>query len=221
MNKSSTEAGRGRRPGQPNTRDQILAAARHRFLTDGYQATSMRSIAADAGVDTALVSYYFGSKQGVFGAAMALTANPAQVLAAVLPGDLAGLPERVLRALLRTWDDEETGAPLRAMVAGIGENPAIARVLREVVEREIIGAVASRLSGRYREERAAAFGAALAGLIFGRYLLRIGPLVSMSVDDVVARMSPMLAAALQPEADPESLRARPGNRPARSQQALD
>jgi len=150
-----------------------------------------------------------------------LTANPAQVLAAALPGDLAGLPERVLRALLRTWDDEETGAPLRAMVAGIGENPAIARVLREVVEREIIGAVASRLSGRYREERAAAFGAALAGLIFGRYLLRIGPLVSMSVDDVVARMSPMLAAALQPEADPESLRARPGNRPARSQQALD
>jgi len=107
------------------------------------------------------------------------------------------------------------------MLAGIGENPAIARVLREVVEREIIGAVASRLSGRYREERAAAFGAGLAGLIFGRYVLRIGPLVSMSVDDVVARMSPMLAAALQPEADRETLRARPGNRPARSQQALD
>jgi len=99
MNKSSAEVGRGRRHGQPNTRDQILAAARHRFLTDGYQATSMRSIAADAEVDTALGSYYFGSKQGVFGAAMALTANPAQVLAAALPGDLAGLPERVLRAL--------------------------------------------------------------------------------------------------------------------------
>lgn len=206
MNKSSTEVGRGRRPGQPNTREQILAAARHRFLTYGYQATSMRSIAADAGVDTALVSYYFGSKQGVFGAAMALTANPAQVLAAALPGDLAGLPERVLRALLRTWDEEETGAPLRAMLGGIGENPALARVLSEVVEREIIGAVASRLSGRHREERAAAFGAALAGLIFGRYVLRIGSLVNMSADDLVARMSPMLAAALQPDADRASLR---------------
>ena len=221
MNKSSTEAGRGRRPGQPNTREQILAAARRRFLTDGYQATSMRSIAADADVDTALVSYYFGSKQGVFGAALALTANPAQVLAAALPGDLADLPERVLRALLRTWDDDETGAPLRAMLGGIGENPAVTRLLREVVEREIIGAVANRLGGRHREERAAAFGAALAGLIFGRYILRIGPLVNMSADDLVARMSPMLATALQPDADRESLGSRPGNRSARSQQALD
>lgn len=221
MNKSSTEIGRGRRPGQPNTREQILAAARHRFLTDGYQATSMRSIAADAEVDTALVSYYFGSKQGVFGAAMALTANPAEILAAALPGDFAGLPERVLRALLRTWDDEETGAPLRAMLGGIGENPAMARVLREVVEREIIGAVASRLSGRDRGERAAVFGAALAGLIFGRYILRIGPLVSMSADDLVARMSPMLVTALQPDVDRESVPNRPGNPSARSQQALD
>lgn len=221
MNKSSTEVGRGRRPGQPNTREQILAAARHRFLTDGYEATSMRSIAADAEVDTALVSYYFGSKQGVFGAAMALTANPAQVLAAALVGDLSGLPERVLRALLGSWDDEETGAPLRAMLGGVGRNPAIARVVREVVEREIIGAVAARLRGPHREERAAAFGAALAGLIFGRYILRLGPLVSMSADDMVTTMSPMLAAALQPDADRESLRARPGNRRARSLEALD
>jgi AcrR family transcriptional regulator len=198
MNKSSPEVGRGRRPGQPNTREEILAAARHRFLTDGYQATSLRSIAADAEVDTALVSYYFGSKQGVFGAAMALTANPAEILAAALPGDLAGLPERVLRALLRTWDDEKTGAPLQAMLNNVGQNPAVARILREVVEREIIGAVAGQLRGPQREERAAAFGAALAGLIFGRYILRVGPLVSMSADDVVRRMSPVLAAALQP-----------------------
>jgi AcrR family transcriptional regulator len=198
MNKSSAEVGRGRRPGQPNTRDQILAAARRRFLTDGYQATSLRSIAADAEVDTALVSYYFGSKQGVFGAAMALTANPAEVLAAALPGDLAGLPERALRALLQTWDDEETGTPLRAMLGNVGQNPAVARVLREVVEREIIGAIAARLSGPHREDRAAMFGTALAGLIFGRYILRIGSLVSMSADDVVRRMAPMLAAALRP-----------------------
>jgi Tetracyclin repressor-like, C-terminal domain len=165
---------------------------------------------------------HFGSKQGVvFGAAMALTANPAQVLAAALVGDLSGLPERVLRALLRTWDDEETGAPLRAMLGGVGQNPAIARVVGEVVEREIIGAVAARLRGPHREQRAAAFGAALAGLVFGRYILRLGPLVSMSADDVVTRMSPMLAAALQPDADHESVRARPGNRRARSQEALD
>jgi hypothetical protein len=84
------------------------------------------------------------------------------------------------------------------MLNNVGQNPAVARILREVVEREIIGAVAGRLGGPQREERAAAFGAALAGLIFGRYILRVGPLVTMSAEDVVRRMSPVLAAALQP-----------------------
>src|SRR3712207_1267814 len=96
---------RGRRPGRPETRAQLLDIARRRFLEAGYQAVTLRSVAAEAGVDVALVSYFFGSKKGLFGAALALPANPPEVLVSALQGDPATLPERVLRVLLHVWDD--------------------------------------------------------------------------------------------------------------------
>ncbi|MEO9220529.1 MAG: TetR family transcriptional regulator, partial [Mycobacteriaceae bacterium] len=106
---------RGRRPGNSHTGEQILEVARHRFLAEGYHAVSLRSIATAAGVDVALLSYYFGSKKGLFGASLGLLANPPEILAAALPGDPADRPERVLRALLATWDDPVRGAQLRVL----------------------------------------------------------------------------------------------------------
>src|ERR1700754_4880058 len=100
MNKPT---GRGRRAGNPDTRDRIQQAARARFLADGYRAVTMRAIAADAGVDVALVSYYFKSKQGVFAAAMALTANPAEIFSQAVQGDLDTLAVRVLQGMLEVW----------------------------------------------------------------------------------------------------------------------
>jgi AcrR family transcriptional regulator len=67
---------RGRRSGNPDTRAEILAIACRRLVADGYYGVTMRAIAAEAGVDAALISYYFGSKKGLFGAALALSANP-------------------------------------------------------------------------------------------------------------------------------------------------
>lgn len=58
----------GRRPGEPKTRDEILDAAEKAFARHGYAATSLREIAADAGVNAALVQYYFESKEGLFAA---------------------------------------------------------------------------------------------------------------------------------------------------------
>src|SRR4051812_47948375 len=139
MNKSGV---RGRRPGRPETRAEVLEAARRRFLADGYQATTMRSIAADAGVDVALVSYFFGSKKGLFGAALALSANPPEILARALPGDPIRLPERVLRALIDVWEDPARAASLRLMLSGAITEPEVARLVREVFEQEMIGRIA-------------------------------------------------------------------------------
>ena len=86
MNKPAGAA-RGRRPGRPETRAEVLEVARRRFLADGYQAVTLRSVAAEAGVDAALISYYFGSKKGLFGAAMALSANPPEAVLEALAGD--------------------------------------------------------------------------------------------------------------------------------------
>src|SRR5882757_46037 len=120
MNKSS---GRGRRTGSPDTREQILEVARRRFLAEGFEAVSMRSIAAEAGVDAALLSYFFGSKQGLASAALALTTNPTDLLASALPGPIGGLPERALRLLLDTWDDPSQGGPLQVMLRAAAHDP--------------------------------------------------------------------------------------------------
>lgn len=196
MNKRPA-GGRGRRPGRPETRAEVLAVARRRFLAEGYQSVTMRSLAAEAGVDAALISYYFGSKKGLFGAAMALSANPPEVLLDALAGDPDHLPERVLTALLHAWDDPEGGAALRAMVSAAMQEPELARLLREVLEHEIVDRLAEHLTGRSARARAAAFVTQLSGVVFTRYVLAVEPVASMKVDEIVRHLAPGLRAALQ------------------------
>jgi AcrR family transcriptional regulator len=190
MNKSPS---RGRRAGSPDTGEQILAAAKHRFLADGYQATTLRSIANDAGVDVALVSYYFGSKQSLFGAAMALPANPIEIVVPLLAGELDTLAETLLRSLLTVWDDPTTGAPLQALARAAVSDPDLNRAVREAVSREIVAALAKRLGGPDSAQRAAAFSAQLGGVITARYLFRLEPFASMTIEDIVLHLGPALA----------------------------
>ena len=187
---------RGRRAGRPQTRAQILDVARRRFLAQGYQAVTMRAVAADAGVDAALISYFFGSKKGLFGAALALSANPPEVLLGALPGNPATLPERVLRALAQAWDDPEHGGPLRVMVSAAIGDPEAGRLLKEVIEGEIIEKIAERLSGADARYCAAAFTTQLAGIVLARYILQLEPIATMTVDELVRRLAPGLRAAL-------------------------
>ena len=196
MNK---KLGRGRRPGSPDTQEAIRRAARERFLRDGYQGVTMRAVAGDAGVDVALVSYYFGSKQGLFGAAMALPANPAELLGAELAGDPQTLPERLLRSLVFVWDSPETGAPLRALAANAASDPELNRLVREVVSREIIDQLAAHLGTPDARQCASAFATQIAGLIFSRYIFQFEPMASMSPDEIVDHLAPALRLALFPD----------------------
>lgn len=193
MNKPS---GRGRRAGGPETREQILDAARHLFLANGYGGTTMRAVAAEAGVDAALISYFFGSKRGLFGAALALTANPLEVARQELPGDLATLPERTLAALLRAWDDPRTGEPLVAMLRGVVLDAGMGELVREAMHGELLVHLAERLGGVDGGRRAALFGAQMGGLIFTRYLLRLEPIASMNSEEIIRLYAPALRAVL-------------------------
>ena len=114
---------RGRRPGRPETRVEVLEVARRRFLADGYQAVTMRSVAAEAGVDAALISYYFGSKKGLFGAALALSANPPEVLLGALAGDLETLPERALSDRCTPGTTPKAATPCAPWSARPSRNP--------------------------------------------------------------------------------------------------
>ncbi|MFF9410309.1 TetR family transcriptional regulator [Streptomyces anandii] len=188
---------RGRRPGKPDTRRVILDAARRRFLEDGYHAVTMRSIADEAEVDLALLSYYFGSKKGLFGAALALSANPAELAAQLLSeGDLDTFPERALRRLITAWDAPESGDALLAMLRNAAQDDSVAALVKEALEGEIVSRLADVLGGRHASGRAAACAAVLAGLIFTRYLLKLEPISSMDREELIRLFSPQLRLAI-------------------------
>ena len=172
--------------------------ARRRFSEEGYDAVSLRSIAHEAGVDPALVNYHFGSKRGLFGAALELAINPAVIVAQVVDAPLDVLPERMLRTVLAVWDPPHQRAPLVALLQQAVTDPEAARLFREVIEREIVGRISERVGGPDATRRAAGVATQLAGLIFLRHVLRLEPMASMTPDEVVAAILPGVTAALRP-----------------------
>ncbi len=187
------EIKRGRRPGTSTTRDAILAAARERFSAQGYDRVRMRDVASDAGVDVALVTYHFGSKDGLFGAALEMPEPMASLMADVLEhGELDDFGERFLRRVLEVWDDERTGGALVALVRSAMSHPPAAERLREFVQSELLQRIAGRLDVPDADRRAALFGSQLIGLMLYRHILHVEPVASMSRDELVERAAPAL-----------------------------
>ncbi|WP_459987959.1 helix-turn-helix domain-containing protein, partial [Mycobacterium avium] len=71
---------RGRPAGSSGSRERILASARELFARNGIRNTSIRAVAAAAGVDSALVHHYFGTKEKLFAAAVQIPIDPMQVI---------------------------------------------------------------------------------------------------------------------------------------------
>src|SRR6201981_2909869 len=86
------------------TRADILAAARRRFGAEGYERTTLRAIAADVGVDAALVIRYFGSKQDLFATATEFTINLPDLTRAD-PDDIADM---LLPRYFAVWEDDQS-----------------------------------------------------------------------------------------------------------------
>ncbi|HTW20034.1 MAG TPA: TetR family transcriptional regulator [Mycobacteriales bacterium] len=181
-----------RRVESPEVRERILEAARARFRAHGYRPVTVRSIAAEARVDVALVTFYFGTKQRLFSAAMALPIRPLDTLAEILEGELDTLGERMLRSMLSVWDDPNTGPALRGLLSTAAVDGDQARMVREAVHREIIQRYAARLEGKDSLARAAALTTQVAGVVFARYLLQIEPIASMTADEVLKALAPSL-----------------------------
>jgi AcrR family transcriptional regulator len=190
--KYRTSARRGRRAGPSRTREQILAAARARFAAHGYEATTMRDVAAAAGVDAALVHYFFGTKPGLFGAAMALPTTPAEVVGELLEEGVDDLGERLVRRFLALWDDPETGAPLLALVRSAASHEEAAAVLRGFLGEEVVGRLARALDAPEPELRATLAGSQLAGLAMVRYVVGLEPLASTDPEWIVATIGPSI-----------------------------
>jgi AcrR family transcriptional regulator len=188
---SRRTATRGRRPGGPDTRGEILDAARTSFAKRGFDRTTIRGVAADAGVDPALVHHYFGNKEDLFLVALEIPVDPRTLVPQVFDPGLDGVGERLLRTFLDLWDRPENNQALVALIRTAFVADEAAELLRNGIARVVLRAVIPRLrpSGD-AEVRAVLVASQLAGVIMGRYVLRVEPLASMPAESLVAWMAP-------------------------------
>lgn len=188
---------RGGGRGESSTRDAILDAARASFLSRGFAATTIRGVARTAGVDPALVSYYFGSKGDLFGAAMNMRIRAAEEIAAVLAGDLRSAGPRLVRLAMTAWDDTRDGAVFRALLRWVATDDGAPEAVQAYATQEIATPVAAALEqagvpGPGARERATLAGSQLVGLAMIRYVFRLEPLAGASVDHLVDVVGPTI-----------------------------
>ena len=183
-------AGRGRRPGGPDTKGEILAAARESFAHKGFTGTTIRAVAAEAGVDPALVHHYFGSKDDLFLAALEIPIDPRTVVPAVFDEGVDGAGVRLLRLFLSVWDDPATRLPLIALVRSSLVSEAPETLLQQGMLRMILAPLRDRLPVEEADRRVQLVMSQMAGLVLTRYLLALEPLASMPAEEVVAWVAP-------------------------------
>jgi AcrR family transcriptional regulator len=190
----------GRRGGDSGTRDAILAAARKRFADLGYDGTTIRGIAADAGVDPALVHHFFGTKERLFTAAMRLPVVPGELIGAALAGAgpaRAGesLGERLVRAMLGAWDVHEIRDTFLGLLRSAATSEQAMTMLRQFVTEAILArlSVAAQAADPAQARfRAALVASQVVGLGLARYLVGLDPLTEASTDELVAAIGPTL-----------------------------
>jgi AcrR family transcriptional regulator len=183
---------RGRRPGTSGTREAILASARHQFAERGYDRTSLRAIAAEAGVDPALVTHFFGSKQQLFVEVVEFPFDPAEMLPRVLSGDPEAVGMRVAQLLVSVLEDPEARARVTGIVRAAATEPEAARMVRELLTREVWAPAAALLGVEDAELRMNLVGSQIVGLVMARYIVEAEPLASLSPEELVAAIGPTL-----------------------------
>ncbi len=198
----------GRRGGASGTREAILAAARSRFGDYGYDGATIRGIAADAGVDAALVHHFFGTKERLFAAAMRLPLSPGELVAAALaPGTREpgrGLGEHMLRTVLQAWEVAEMRSTFLGLLRSAVTSEQAAGMLREFATEAILGRLAGAVQGGAGGDaqfRAALVASQVLGLALTRYVLQLEPLARADVDRLAAAIGPTLERYLTGEVD--------------------
>ncbi len=181
----------GRRPGNQDTRQSILEAARGVFAERGFDNASIRAIATEAKVDPALVHHYFGTKEKLFLASMNSPIDPAEVVPKALAGPREEAGERLVRLLLSVWDSP-AGTAAVALLRSAMSNEWTARLLREFVVTQVLRRAVAELGmkGEEASTRAALVATQMAGLAVTRYILKIEPVASAPAERLVAALGP-------------------------------
>jgi AcrR family transcriptional regulator len=184
----------GRRPGEHSAREDILDAARRAFGERGFAGATIRAVAADAGVDPALVLHYYRNKADLFAAAVRLPLTPSESFAVLEPVDRDDLGDAVLRLVLAIWEDPDSLAAWLGLIRSATTDDDAARILRDLVTSVIVDRMGDLLHIDDSETayRVSLVGSQIVGLGIARHVLRLEPLASASTTDLVSAVGPTL-----------------------------
>ena len=192
---ATTNTGR-RRPGRPaggsDTRERILASARELFARNGIGNTSIRAVATAAGVDSALVHHYFGTKEKLFAAAVRIPIDPMDIIGPLREIPVEEIGYKLPSMLLPLWDSElgtRFIAALRSIIAGSEVN-----LFRSFIQDVVAVEVGARVdnppgSGIVRIQFVAS---QLVGVVMARYILQLEPFASLPPEQIAKTIAPNL-----------------------------
>jgi AcrR family transcriptional regulator len=166
------------------TKAAILAAARERFAESGYEAATIRAIAADANIDPSMVMRYFGSKDQLFAAAAEFDLRFPDL------SDVA--PERLGHALvshfLARWEADDA---LVVLLRSATTNAEAAQRMTDIFAGQLLPAIA-KFTPDDTPRRAGLIATQVLGMALCRFVLRLPPVVDLSRDELVEWLGPTL-----------------------------
>jgi AcrR family transcriptional regulator len=170
------------------TRAAILDAARAQFQQQGYDRTSIRSVAAAARIDPSMVMRYFGSKQGLFAAAAHVD---------LLLPDLSDVPPRgrgqaLLEHFVRRWEGDLSDDVLMLLLRSAVTDEGAAQRLRTVFQEQLVAALSAVHPPDEALRRAGLIASQTLGIALGRYLLRLPGLTDRPAAELVADLAPTI-----------------------------
>lgn len=183
---------RGRPRGETDSRERIISAAVDEFGEHGYDGATIRAIATRAGVDSALVHHYFGTKADLFAAAIGMPIRPDIAVPEILAGPRDEVGERIVRFVLEAFERPEVRKRgvmvLRTAVGGTLAAPLVSGFL----SRELLPRIAGELDAADADLRAGLVASQIAGLLMTRHVVKLPSVADASVDDLVERIGPTI-----------------------------
>ena len=175
---------------------RVLDTARAAYASRGYLGTTLKGVAAAAGVAPDVLRRYFDNREALFAAAMRLPFDPVSSINGLIAPGIDGLGERLARVTLRLLDDDDTRLQLQQLFGPDGQSLSSVRVIREFLESEVVDRVAAVLGVRDARLRVNIAIAHLVGAVAARYVLEVEPFASANEDEFVALVAPAMQKAL-------------------------
>lgn len=188
---ASTGKNRGPKGGRGAMREKIAACARAAFIEKGYDATTLRGIARDAGCDSAMVAYYFGSKQRLFRECMNLPLDPAQLVLSSLMEGREGAGRRLLNTALQLYEEQLTADTMNALMRALIVDASTNQRFKHYMKSDVIDRVAqfSPHPNQLAEEIELTM-ATMYGIVTMRYIVQLEPLASMPRERFIRQLAP-------------------------------